>query len=82
MLRDIFNLLFISRGNIFVCMKRQKDIIKATGIHQATISNIMNGRRRPSWSMAKKLAEATGTDVSIWMEGSPEEIRSAVFKAA
>ena len=63
-------------------MKRQKDIIKATGIHQATISNIMNGRRRPSWSMAKKLAEATGTDVSIWMEGSPEEIRSAVFKAA
>ena len=63
-------------------MKRQKELSEATGIHQTTISNILNGRRRPSWRLAKKLATATDTDVAVWMEGSPEEIRSAVFKAA
>lgn len=62
-------------------MKRQKDLVEATGIHQATISNILTGHRRPSWGNAKKLAAATGTDVALWMEGTPEQIRAAVFES-
>jgi transcriptional regulator with XRE-family HTH domain len=60
----------------------QKNVAKKVGISPAFISMIMSGQRRPSWNKAKKLAEATGTKVDLWMEGSPDEIRAAVFEVA
>jgi transcriptional regulator with XRE-family HTH domain len=56
----------------------QTEIIKRCGIHQSTLSNILTGRRRPSWSTAKRLAAATDTDPVLWLEGSPNEIKKAI----
>ncbi len=56
----------------------QKSISDSTGIHPSTLSNIMRGARRPSWKKAKILAEVTGTDPVLWLEGTPEQIRQAV----
>lgn len=56
----------------------QTEIGKRCGIHQATISNILTGRRRPSWSTAKKIAEATGSDPVDWMESPPETLRQII----
>ncbi len=39
----------------------------------------MNGKARPSWPTAKRLAEVTGTDPVIWLEGTPEELQ-AIFE--
>lgn len=55
-----------------------KSLVKETGISQPAISNILAGRRRPSWKYAKKLAEVTSTDPALWLDGSPEEIKSAL----
>ena len=56
----------------------QTEIIKRSGIHQSTLSNILTGRSRPSWSTAKRLAAATDTDPVLWLEGSPNEIKKAI----
>ena len=54
------------------------EIIKRCEIHQSTLSNILTGRRRPSWSIAKRLAAATDTEPVLWLEGSPNEIKKAL----
>ncbi len=54
---------------------RQKDIAKKAGIGPAMLSGIMNGKARPSWPTAKRLAEVTGTDPVLWLEGTPEELQ-------
>ena len=60
-------------------MGTQVEIAKRAGVAQPTIANIMSGRRRPSWKLAKKLAEATGTSPELWLDGTPDQIRCAVF---
>ena len=57
---------------------RQIDIAKAANTTQPAISNILTGKRRPSWDLAKRLAEATNTDPVLWMDATPEEIRAAL----
>jgi len=56
----------------------QTQIVKSTGISHSMVSLILAGKKRPSWSNAKKLASATGTSPVLWMDGSPEEIRAAL----
>jgi transcriptional regulator with XRE-family HTH domain len=63
-------------------MKTQIEIAKSANISQPTISNILTGRRRPSWRVAKRLAEVTCTSPELWLEGSPEQIRKALSESA
>jgi transcriptional regulator with XRE-family HTH domain len=61
-------------------MKRgiQNEIVDKVNISTAFISQILSGKRRPSWPMAKKLSKATNTEPELWLEGSPEKIREAL----
>lgn len=64
-------------------MKRgnQTKLADKTNISYAYMCQILKGKRRPSWRIAKKLAAATRTKPDLWMEGSPEKIEGAL-KAA
>lgn len=57
-------------------------LAKAAGITHGYLSNILAGRKRPMYPVAKKLAAASGTDPVVWLEGTPEEIRLAIETAA
>lgn len=59
-------------------MMTQTEITNKAGIGQQFVSKILAGLRRPSWKTAKKLAEATGTNPVLWLEGTPEEIKQAL----
>ena len=60
----------------------QKSIAKKSEVTPSFLSQILSGNKRPSWKTAKRLAEATNTEPALWMEGTPDEIRAAVFEAA
>jgi transcriptional regulator with XRE-family HTH domain len=53
-------------------------IAETIGISKQALSNIIHGRRRPSWGTAKKIACVTGTDPVLWLEGAPCEIKRAI----
>jgi len=60
-------------------MNKQIEISRAANISQSALSNILNGRRTPSWKAAKRLSLAVpGTTPELWIEGTPEEIRAAL----
>lgn len=59
----------------------QKHIAKMARVSAPFISQVLTGKKRPSWKKAKELADATGTDPVVWMEGTPDEIRAAIRKA-
>ncbi|WP_076750479.1 helix-turn-helix transcriptional regulator [Desulfatitalea tepidiphila] len=59
-------------------MKTQNQVAQAAGTTQPYISNILNGRRRPSWKLAKRLAQVTCTEPQLWLDGTPDEIRAAL----
>ncbi len=54
------------------------EIAKRVNITQGALSNILSGRRRPSWTVAKRLAQVTNTTPYLWLEGTPDEIKSAL----
>ena len=56
-------------------------LARCAGITQGYVSSILVGRKRPQYPAAKRLAAATGTDPIIWLEGTPEEIKSAIEAA-
>jgi transcriptional regulator with XRE-family HTH domain len=56
----------------------QTQIAKLIGISQPYLSEILGGKKRPSWKTAKRLAEATGTAPVLWMDGTPDEIKAAL----
>ena len=64
-------------------MKRLKqiDIVKRVGISKSFLCEILKGESRPSWKMAKRLAEGTGTTPELWLDGKPAEIRRAIEAA-
>ena len=66
-------------NSVLVMHPRQKDIAGKVGITPGAVTNIINGRRRPSWRVAKRLAEITGTSPVLWMEGPPEKLRDALY---
>jgi transcriptional regulator with XRE-family HTH domain len=61
-------------------MKRgiQNEIADKVDISTAFISQILSGKRRPSWSMAKKLSKATNTKPELWLEAAPEKIKEVL----
>jgi transcriptional regulator with XRE-family HTH domain len=62
---------------------RQNYIALKAGISPPYVSLIINGKKRPTWSTAKKLSIAVpGTNPELWLEGSPDEIRAALKKTA
>jgi transcriptional regulator with XRE-family HTH domain len=50
-------------------MRKQKLISQKAKLSEPCLSNILAGRRRPSWSTAKKLETATGIPAVEWIEG-------------
>lgn len=67
----------------------QTRIARGVGYSQQTINAIFTGQRRPSWNGshggkkggAKRLAKFTGTDPTLWLEGTPAEIVAAIETA-
>lgn len=59
-------------------MMTQTEIANRAGVTPQFIHLILKGVRRPSWSVAKKLAEVTGIDAVHWMEGDIERIKQAI----
>jgi transcriptional regulator with XRE-family HTH domain len=61
-------------------MKRgtQKQIAEMVGISGSFVSQILSGKRRPSWPMAKAIANATNTTPELWLDGEPGSIREAI----
>jgi len=53
-------------------------IAEIAGVSKQALSNILNGRRRPSWGADKRLAFATKTYPVLWLEGTPVEIKKAI----
>jgi len=63
-------------------MMKQIEIANAAGVSAAFLSNLIATRKRPSWKRAKQLAEITGTDPVLWLEGSADDIRAALSKTS
>ena len=59
----------------------QKKIASSAQISTPFLCEILKGTKRPSWKTAKRLARATGTTPSLWLEGSPMEIKGAISDA-
>ena len=60
-------------------MFTQREIAKAAGVHESLVCLILKGKRMPTWTVAKRLAAATGTDPVWWADGIIEKIKP-VFK--
>jgi len=57
------------------------ELARQVGISHSHVSNILCGRKRPRYKVAKYLAIATGTETAVWMEGMPCDIRYAIEQA-
>jgi transcriptional regulator with XRE-family HTH domain len=57
---------------------KQTEIAKRAKVSDAFISLILNGKKRPSWPTAKRLAEATGTNPVLWLEGTAAEMKAVL----
>lgn len=44
-------------------------IAHASGASPQTLSNILNGRRRPSWALSQRLEVSTGISAVKWISG-------------
>lgn len=71
------------KGNITLRFKEvmkekgisSKEIINATGLTQATVSYIINGKTNPSLETVSRIAEVLG--VPVWrLFASPEEVKN------
>ena len=62
---------------MYVAMKRgrQTELADKADISNAYVSQLLNGKRRHSWTMAKKLAVATNTKPELWLDGEPAKIK-------
>ena len=59
----------------------QTKLAKEVGVTPQFIWLILDGRRRPRWPIAKKLAEViTDTTPELWLEGSPAEMKKAIIQ--
>jgi transcriptional regulator with XRE-family HTH domain len=48
---------------------KQKDLAHKAQITASMVSQILNGKRRPSWSIAQRLELATGISAVLWIDG-------------
>jgi transcriptional regulator with XRE-family HTH domain len=47
---------------------KQKILAEESGLSEAFISYIVNGKKRPNWETGKTLSEVTGIPIDVWME--------------
>ncbi len=59
---------------------KQSQIAMDAGISRSMLSQILGGQRKAGWRTAKRLAAVTDTDPVLWLEGSPGEIKTAIFQ--
>ena len=59
---------------------KQQDIAKKVGISGAFLSEIIHGKKSPSWKTAKNLNKITGVPIDLWMENKSRhsEIRDLI----
>ena len=57
---------------------KQKEFAEKTGLSRSYICEVLNKKRRPSWDVAKCLANETGTSPMLWMEGTVDDIKNAL----
>lgn len=57
---------------------KQTELSKRAKISNPYLSQIIMRHRRPSWDVAKRLAEAAGTSPILWLEGTTEQIRKVL----
>lgn len=57
---------------------KQKDLAKEANVTDSMISQILAGKKRPSWATSKLLGKASGTKPELWLDGSPSEIKQAL----
>jgi transcriptional regulator with XRE-family HTH domain len=55
--------------------KTQRILAQKAMISEPFLSLIVNGERRPSWKVAKRLAAVTKTKPELWLEGEPEHMQ-------
>ena len=60
----------------------QAQTAKKLKISEAYLSLLLSGNRRPSWTIAKRLAKFFGTTEKIWMDGTPRQIKYAIKTVA
>lgn len=56
----------------------QRIIAKIANISEPSLSQFINGSRRPIWKIAKNLAKITKTQPELWLEGTSDEIKQAL----
>ena len=54
---------------------KQTELSKIIGCSDAFISMFFSGIRMPSWTMAKRCGEKTGTDPLLWADGEINELK-------
>ena len=57
---------------------KQIELSKKARISNPYLSQIISRVRKPSWPVAKRLGEASGTSPVLWLEGSTEQIRQVL----
>jgi transcriptional regulator with XRE-family HTH domain len=60
---------------------KQSELAIKTGKTEGFISKILSGQARPGWELAKKISGILGTDIDLWMDGTPEQKRAALDAA-
>jgi len=58
----------------------QRQIAIKSGISDTFISMILAGKRRPSWQVSKRLAAVTHTEPTLWVDGTPAQIKKALSR--
>jgi len=56
---------------------RSFQIAKKSNISAGFLSEIINGKKRPSYRIAKKIAIVVGISPILLLEGTPKQIRAA-----
>lgn len=61
----------------------QKTISEKSGYSKASVSMFVSTKKRPTWLGAKRLASAVpGTTPVLWLEGTKEQIKTAIKNAS
>ena len=62
-------------------MMKQKDIANILNRDPTEISRLINGKRKPSWSLAKQLSRILpGKTIDQWKDATTEDLESAFYQ--
>lgn len=58
----------------------QSKIAEKVGVTDAFISQIFNGLRKPSWSVAIRLGQLFNVEAAFWMDATPKQIKKLITR--